>query len=196
MTMMVWEAETTVIRLLAVALVLALLWDRGGRPGRWTAFSLLTFAACLVAHFMRGGAGDLASAVGGAATAAAMTVPLSLRGIAGRRVTAASIAAGSVFGPAGAAATLGIAAFLHLLGRIAGTWSDPFPDRFEIVLFDDQPQVAGSVLTLIEGGRFAGRARRPDSPRAGAADFAAGAIPLRITLAAAMLAALLTEAFI
>lgn len=196
--MMVWEAETTVIRLIAVVLVFGLLHGRKGRSGRWLAFDLLTVVACAVAHFMRGGTGDLVSALGGAATAAALAVPLALLGMTGTRVTAAAIAAGSVLGPAGAAATLGITAALHLLGRLAGRGSDHFPDRFELGVPDIETAGGGSLLAMIERGRFvSGRVSdQGSSPARPAAAAAGGTIPLRLTLALATLAALMTEAFV
>jgi len=195
---MVWEAETTVIRLIAVVLVFGLLHGRSGRSGRWIAFNMLTVIACAVAHFMRGGAGDLASALGGAAMAAALTVPLALRGMTGRHVTAASIAAGSVLGPTGAAAAFGITVVLHLLGRLAGRGGFLFPDRFVLGIPDIETPAGGSLLTMIERGRF-GRGPVSDTESArmsSTATAASGAIPLRVTLALATLAVLMTEAFI
>jgi hypothetical protein len=193
---MVWEAETTVIRLIAVVLVFALLHARRSRSGSWIAFNILTVVACAAAHFLRGGAEGLAWALGGAAVAAALSVPLALRGIVGLRVSGASIAAGSVLGPAGAAATLGITAVLHMLGRLPGTGADPFPDRFELGVPEMEPESAGSVLTQMERGRLGGATDDGFACAGAAAAAGSGTVPLQFALAAATLAALMTEAFI
>jgi hypothetical protein len=195
--MMLWEAETTVIRLIAVVLVFALLHGRGGRSGRWIVFSMLAVTACGVAYFMRGGAGDLVSALAGAAVAAALTVPLALSGRISRRTSAAAVAAGSVLGPAGAVATLGVTAALHMIARLAGTGAGLFPDRFEPLPMEAEERGDGSLLTTIERGRFARRIAGTGSTSAVPAPAQISkTIPLRITLAVAMLAALMTEAFI
>lgn len=194
---MVWEAETTVIRLIAVVIVFALLHGRGSRPGRWTALNILAAVACAVAHFVRGGPADLASALGGMAVAAALTVPLALRGSDGGRVSAASIAAGSVLGPAGAAAALGMAVALAMLARMAGSGGAFIPDRFEPALAEAEPASGRSLLMMMERGRPLAGGPGADGSRGGPDSApATGPIPPRIILAAATLAALMTEAFV
>ena len=196
--MMVWETETTVIRLIAVVFVFGLLHGRGSRTGRWMALNLLTLVACAVAHFMRGGADDLASALGGAAVAAVLASPLALYRRIGSNETAAMIAVGSVLGPLGAAAALGITAALHMLGRLAGAGCGLFPDRFAIGMPAGDPSIGGSVLAAIERSRLSRVTVSTSRAACGAA--AEGpppqAIPMRVTLAVATLAVLMTEAFI
>ena len=194
---MVWDIETTVIRLIAVVLVFGLLHGRGGRAGRWVVLNLLTVTACAVAHFMRGGADDLASALGGAAVAAALAAPLAVnRRIAGNE-TAAMIAVGSVLGPLGSVAALGITAALHVLGRIAGADGGLFPDRFAIGIPAGDPSIGGSILAAIERSRLS---RASTSARRASCGPTVTpppqAIPLRVPLAVATLAVLMTEAFI
>jgi len=195
--MMVWEAETTVIRLIAVVLVFALLHGRSGRSGRWIVFNALTVAACAVACFIRGGAGDLLPALGGASIAAGLTVPLALRGKIGAQTSVAAVAAGSILGPAGTMATLAVTAALHMIARFAGTGTGLFPDRFEPMPIEAEESGGRSLLTTIERSRFARREARARAACAGQAQAASpGTIPLRITFAVAMLAALMTEAFV
>lgn len=197
MTMM-WEAETTIIRLTAVALIFGLLSGRRDRSHRSVTLSALAVVACAVAHVMRGGVEGLVSPLGGAAVAAAAASVPALRGMIGRRVTAASIAAGSVLGPIGAAVALGIAAALHLLARLVEAGGVPFADRFEIDIPEDEPRIGGSVLTMIERGRLPGGSGRAPATvgGAGAPVPRLPAVPLRVSLAVAVLAMLMTGAFV
>jgi hypothetical protein len=208
MAMSIWDSETLILRLIAVLFVFALLrfYQRGKDTGRETVLYIIIVSASATVNLLRYGGGGLFLTIVGALAALALSVPvimrdrLMLRDRVSIRDVAAVAAAGALLGPSGGLAAVAIAAAIHLSQRLPGRRPELTDWLLSgVTLNRERPLPEGrSILMMIESRRLheSPRAQAVDGPATERAPARAETLPWRTSLAVAMLALLLTGAFV
>ncbi len=195
----IWEKETLLLRLIAVLFVFALLRICRGKKetGRETVLYLIVVTASATVNLLRSGGGGFLLSIIGAIAAFSVSAPLLARDRIVQRDLAAAVAAGSLLGPLGGTAAIGLAAAIYLMQRATGL-QPALRDRLI-------PSLAGpaaaadashlSILAILERRGSRKTAADHFSIPAGASAGIA-ALPWRASLAVATLAVLMTGMFV
>ena len=203
----IWEAETLILRLIAVLFVFALIriCGRGKETGRETVLYLIVVVASATVNLLRSGGGGFLMVLIGAIAALAVSAPLVVRGRATSADITATVATGSLLGMLGGLTAVSIAAVICIVQRSTGRQPATI-DRFAHHLADSSSMFepgSRSILSMIEKRRlWRGPGRSGDCNAGTDCDTDAvrqagiEMIPWRTSLAVATLAVLMTGIFI